>query len=718
MVVIIVSLVLFVLGTLAFLTNQRSRPNRVFFALCGVISLYTIINYLADADPSRALFWVHCTFGLAVLMLYFALHFINLFPKPVIRQPFNRLSALVMLAMVGISFSPLLVPAITRMDGISNVVSGPLYGLYLGYVTVALITIILIVLHSLHTNTSSLDRVRATYVLVGFGSTGAILALTNLILPEILGNNAVSILGGAVAPLIFIIFISVAIIRHRLFNIRLIVARSATYILLLLTLGLGYGTISFTVSATLLSTATSPTLQRFANTVIALVLAFSFQPLRRLFERVTNRIFFRYHYDSQVVLNDFSKIIVSELHLDRMLKQALTQLCDSLHIQFAQIIVYNNDHVYRIEHYGPLPRRLMVAPELAQLDKSILVADELANGDRKNLMESHGIRVALTLRTREEFIGHLLLGDKLSGDIYADQDIELLEIIAKELAVAIQNAKAYAVIQDFNLTLQARIERATNRLRVANRHLKELDHAKDEFISMASHQLRTPLTTIKGYLSMMQEGDAGKLNKAQAEFTNYAFGASERMVNLISDLLNVSRMSAGRFLIQTHPTDMVRMIDDEVRQLQSHAKAKGLELLFDHPVSPLPLVEIDEGKTRQVIMNFIDNAIYYTKQGHVRVILQQTGNHVRLEVRDTGIGVPSAARKQLFTKFYRAENAQVIRPDGTGLGLYLAKRVVEDQGGTIIFSSTEGQGSTFGFELPLKPSPLNHKEKPHARAHH
>jgi len=345
----------------------------------------------------------------------------------------------------------------------------------------------------------------------------------------------------------------------------------------------------------------------------------------------------------------------------------------------------------------------------------MIVADELEGGERKHLMERHGLRLSMSLRTREDFVGYLLLGDKLSGDIYSSQDIELLEIIGKELAVAISNAKAYAQIQEFNLTLQARVDHATNRLRVANRHLKELDHAKDEFISMASHQLRTPLTTIKGYLSMMLEGDAGKLNKAQTEFVDYAFGSSERMVNLISDLLNVSRLSAGRFLIQTKPTDMVQMISEEVHQLQTHASAKHIKLIFEPPPEPLPPAEIDDNKTRQVVMNFIDNAIYYTQVGEVRVVLEQHADKVRLEVRDTGIGVPENARKKLFSKFYRADNAQTIRPDGTGLGLYLAKRVVEDQGGTIIFSSVEGKGSTFGFELPLKPITQPHEVANHAR---
>ncbi len=393
------------------------------------------------------------------------------------------------------------------------------------------------------------------------------------------------------------------------------------------------------------------------------------------------------------------------------MQRSLVYLTQSLHLHAAQLVVFHKGRIYQYETTGPLPARLLTSSELHRLNHPMLVADELPEGDRKRVLDAHNLRLSSLLRTREGIVGYLLLGDKLSGDIYSSQDVNVIEIASQELAVAIQNAKAYAEIQAFNATLQERVNHATARLRVANAHLKELDRAKDEFISMASHQLRTPLTTIKGYLSMILEGDAGRVTPMQKEFLEYAFAGSERMVNLISDLLNVSRLSAGRFIIQPKATDILLMVRDEIRQLDSHAAAKNLKLQLEAP-EQMPLANIDEGKTRQVVMNFIDNAIYYTQSGSVTVAVTPLEHSFRLEVRDTGIGVPKDAQKHLFTKFFRADNAQGVRPDGTGLGLYLAKRVVEDQGGTIIFKSVVGEGSVFGFELPYEFQPVTQLHVP------
>lgn len=705
--VLLLAGILSLLGVFTIQNSQR-RSNLFFSLICYALAIWAIANFFADADHAHSLFWTRLTFVAISLALAALIVFANNFPRRIIRHSSFELALVAGgVVMAIICFLHPFVPQVIFIDGTSNVVTGPLYVVFLAYFFAYFFLAIFLLVRA-YRRLTGVELTRLRFVLYGIALMTLVGSATNLILPLALGENQLARYG-TFSTLFFTGFTFYAIVRHRLFDIRLVVARSVTYVLLLATLATIYASVMFGVSALFFAGDTSATSVRVIYTALAIILAFTFQPLRRFFERATDRIFYRDRYNSQEVLNRFSKILVSELELDRVLKITLASICHELRIQFGQIIIFNHDRVYRIEHYGPLPKRLMVVPDLDGLGRGFSVADELEDGPRRSLMEEHGVRVSTTLKTRDEFVGYLLLGDKLSGDIYSNQDIELLEIIIKELAVAIMNAKAYAEIAEFNVTLQERVDHATNRLRVANRHLKELDKAKDEFISMASHQLRTPLTTIKGYLSMLLEGDAGHLTHTEKEYVDYAFGASERMVNLISDLLNVSRLSAGRFLIQAKPTDIATMVADEVRQLQSHAAAKNITLKFEPPPKAMAPVELDDNKTRQVVMNFIDNAIYYTKEGGVTVRLTKAGLGARLEVEDTGIGVPEEAKKKLFSKFFRANNAQTVRPDGTGLGLYLARRVVEDQGGTIIFRSTEGHGSTFGFELPFKAAKPNHE---------
>jgi signal transduction histidine kinase len=274
-----------------------------------------------------------------------------------------------------------------------------------------------------------------------------------------------------------------------------------------------------------------------------------------------------------------------------------------------------------------------------------------------------------------------------------------MQTLVKELVVGIQNALQFQQIQNFNLTLQHKVDDATRQLRHANQRLKALDETKDDFISMASHQLRTPLTSVKGYLSMVLDGDAGKLTKMQHDMLHQAFSSSQRMVYLISDRLNVSRLKTGKFVIESTPVNLADIIVEEMEQLKESAAARQVKLEFERPAK-FPDFMLDDTKIRQVIMNFMDNAVYYTRPGGtVTISLDDTEKKLELRVKDNGIGVPKAEQYRLFTKFYRAGNARKVRPDGTGLGLFMAKKVVVAQGGAIIFDSQEGKGSTFGFSF-------------------
>jgi len=307
------------------------------------------------------------------------------------------------------------------------------------------------------------------------------------------------------------------------------------------------------------------------------------------------------------------------------------------------------------------------------------------------------------LRTGDKLLGFLCLGEQRSRG-YIQRDINIVGTIADELAIAIQNARSLQALRDLNGTLQQRIDSATKELRASNAQLQRLDEAKDEFISMASHQLRTPLTSIKGYISMIVEGDAGKINPMQKKLLEEAFLSSERMVRLINDFLNVSRLQTGKFLVEKHDTDLAKVVQQEIDSLGTSAASRGMKFSYSMP-KKFPILQLDEGKIRQVIMNFSDNAMYYSKDAStIKVSLKKEKDAVVFTVKDTGIGVPVSEQGHLFNKFFRATNARKQRPDGTGVGLFLAKKVIDAHDGDVIFESKEGKGSTFGFRLPITQS--------------
>ena len=218
---------------------------------------------------------------------------------------------------------------------------------------------------------------------------------------------------------------------------------------------------------------------------------------------------------------------------------------------------------------------------------------------------------------------------------------------------------------------------------------------------MASHQLRTPLTSMKGYLSMVLDGDYGEVTEEQRSALQRSFSSAQRMVYMVADLLNVSRLKSGKFIISNQPTDLSKLANEEVAQLQEEANLKRIKVtLLVHDA--IPIVQLDEVKIRQVVMNFLDNALYYTpNDGRVEVNLSCKNDIVTFTITDTGLGVPLEEQANLFQKFYRASNARKSRPDGTGLGLYMAAKVIGAQGGKLLFVSKEGVGSTFGFSVPV-----------------
>ncbi len=261
-----------------------------------------------------------------------------------------------------------------------------------------------------------------------------------------------------------------------------------------------------------------------------------------------------------------------------------------------------------------------------------------------------------------------------------------------------------SVRKEFEQRLE--LEKLTDQLKKANARLKQLDKMKSEFVSIASHQLRSPLTSIRGYASMLLEGSYGKIpDKAQQALERIA-DSSKHMVDSVEDYLNVSRIESGNMKYEMSDFNLRDEAEKVVDELRQVAMKKGLLLTFRSDLESQGIVNADIGKTRQALHNLINNSLKYTNKGSITVTVGESKGkkkNIWVAISDTGIGMSQETIDGLFAKFSRAKDANKTNTSGTGLGLFVAKQMIEHMGGTICCESKgEGKGSTFTLELPLQ----------------
>lgn len=239
-------------------------------------------------------------------------------------------------------------------------------------------------------------------------------------------------------------------------------------------------------------------------------------------------------------------------------------------------------------------------------------------------------------------------------------------------------------------------------LEIANAKLLKLDKSKSEFISIASHQLRTPLTSMKGFISIMKNGSYGKLPRKLEEPIHHIEIANERLISLVKNMLDISRIEAGGMAFEFKSGNINELVNELYHSFLHIANEKGnsLEIKIDND---LPAVKMDRGKIRELLSNLIDNAIEYTENGHIEIETKKKKGNVQILVSDTGIGISKGEVASLFDKFSRGKKARQIKKNGSGLGLYLGKKIAEAHDGKIYARSKgSSKGSTFFVELPLE----------------
>jgi signal transduction histidine kinase len=379
--------------------------------------------------------------------------------------------------------------------------------------------------------------------------------------------------------------------------------------------------------------------------------------------------------------------------------------------RFNKVFIYTNKLWDKLNHHS-----IFIASDFKQLlaQHPEAKVETYANRIQK-LSDKYDIDLIAPLNRRVSLNGIIILGKKTDYSEYTQNDLEILENILQFTSVAISRALLYKETKDFAAFLEDKVEQRTKELQRSNEkleqvveQLKTVDKAKSEFISIASHQLRTPISIIRGYISMLMDGDFGKVPEEQRPILDKAQSSVKQLINIVEDILNASRIEQGRLIINYGKFDIIESAKTVVNELRQKAYKKGLKLDYSTDVESY-LLDGDKNKLFEVIVNIVDNAINYTMQGSVHLhIAPQKEKRLLISVKDTGIGIPKDKQDKIFQRFSRLENAQKVRPDGTGIGLYIAKTIVEAHKGQIWFESVENEGTTFFVELPQEnPNPTN-----------
>jgi signal transduction histidine kinase len=288
---------------------------------------------------------------------------------------------------------------------------------------------------------------------------------------------------------------------------------------------------------------------------------------------------------------------------------------------------------------------------------------------------------------------------------------ELEQKAADHAAMAAENAALYAQVRQHAEVLEARVAARTRELEVANRH-------KSEFLANVSHELRTPLTAIKGFVDNMLDGLTGEMTPQQLRYLTRIKANTDRLARLINDLLDLTRIEAGRLELRPTTLLLTPLVTEVVASLRPMAEDKHIQLAVA-AADPDATAWADRDKVTQVLMNLLGNALKFTPaHGHITVTIARDGTgSVRIAVTDTGPGIATEEAAKIFDQFYQVAHAGTQRPHGTGLGLAIAKALVEMQHGRLWVESVVGRGSTFAFTLPVLP-PVTPAEATHAEGEH
>lgn len=710
------------IGFFVLFRNWKGQLNQLFFMITVVFGIWMYGSYrlFISAMEYDIVFWDRFIYMGVVFMPALQYHFSLQITSKINYNKKSLLTAyLLSLGFLIVHRSDYFVDGVFRYKYGVHTLAQPLHHLFLIFFFYYVFSLLWVFYKESRENKNKTEISKYKLLILAFAILNVVGGIGYLPAYKISIYSPVSLL----APTIFSILTAYAILRYRFLDIRVVIKRSLIFTALVLLI-----TSIFSASAFFLSSFVQTFFGQnsilVSGAITGVLVAIGFEPIKLWLTRVTDSVLFKGQVDPQVALSRASTKISALLDV-RKLGEVIANTAYEV-LKFDKLKVYIFDEVvqgYRLVHkvgqggsqdltQDNLIYQYYQIYEQDIQNKQIIAIDELRYLVTQTqdefltqlvaYMEQHHIALVVPLYIKNEALGFIFLGEKKSGDPYTNEDLNFLHILGAQAGISFKNAKLYEEQLKFADTLQQEVDKATKELKSANKELKKLDQAKSEFISIASHQLRTPMTAIKGYMSMVEDGDFGQVPDKIQKPVHAVLESSNRLLRLIEDLLNISRIESGRMQYEFEMGNMQRLVESVFEELQNHAKKKNLKFVYHAPQEPIPDIPMDTMKIREVVMNLADNAIKYTDTGTVELFLEVKGNEVKYWVKDTGRGLTAEDKGKLFKKFSRVGSSQLVHTEGTGLGLYIAKQIIKKHKGKL-WAESEGamKGSVFALSLKI-----------------
>ena len=709
-----------ILAAIVWKKNKKNLLNKIFIIITIFIAIWIFLNFLFQLTYNLSIIIHFYAIGALIIssLLLFTYCFIDvkLSKKKIILIILPGMAFFILSYINGFIILSVKHAYTTGYDAHP----GRLFFAYGIFIIISTI-LILYKFYSKYKNFSVIKKSQAKYMILGIAGFGIFTSIVSFILPFFQIWSFTSL--DTISSLFFTISITYAITKYRFMDISVIIRRTTVYFFTILSY-LSVLLLAIYITAIVGDITVHWTIVWMAFCVAAILLTL-FDKIKLFFTKLANSYFFSDIVDYQKTITDLAKLLPQEIKLSRVVDLIVNNLMDAMKLNRAGVLLLDNKtSKYKIIktigfnekngislisntfliNYLKNHKQLVAAQELEFLKEAAKTKKEETELEKLAKDMNHiEAGLCLPLFSANNLIGVIILGNKISGDAYSKEDLEMLEIVTNQASIAIENARLYKEVQDFNKNLQKKVDKQTKDIKNKTKRLRKLLTMRSEFLNITSHQLRTPVSVIKGILSMIKEGSIPK--EREKEFLDSAFQRTVKLNEIINDILDASAIDSGKFEIQFSPISIGPILKEiyQEKNQDNLDLSKKIKLILDLPKKSPPDVWSNEKYLRHTLLNLINNAFQYTIKGSIIIKVETKKDKVVIKIIDTGIGIHKDDLPKLFQKFGRAKNAISTYTDGSGLGLFIIKKIInEHQGAKVYIKKTKiNKGSTFVLELPM-----------------